>query len=186
MWRVVLGGVFTLASLFFAVWSSYTTLSDVHASPTASVSTVESFRAEPNQPDPNVIYSEINKARKARGLQPLARSDKLAAIAEQRAHDMSAVGYYAHRSPSGTYFYDMFEENHYVAGFSCENLDLEFSKMADIYVNAWLNSTHGHRECLLSPLIAEAGYATAELKTSTPSNQDVASYVVVAIYAEPK
>jgi uncharacterized protein YkwD len=186
MWRFVLGGFLSLAFLVFAVWSSLSTLASVHAqtTPATHLSTIDSFQTKPGLPDPNAVYDQVNAVRVQHGLQPLARSDTLATIAGKRAADMSAFDYYAHRSPSGLYFYDMFGENHYLAGFACENLDLEFSKLTDQYVNDWLASTKGHKECMLSPKVTEAGYATAEIKTSTATNPDVPSYLVVAIYAE--
>jgi uncharacterized protein YkwD len=186
MWRVVLGGFINVVMVVAVSWYSYTSVREVQAEPIARTSTISSFATNPDQPDPNAIFEQINKIRASQGLLPLARNDKLANIAQKRAADMSAADYYAHRSPSGNYFYDMFGEQHYLAGFACENLDLEFNKLSDSYVNAWLGSKTGHRECLLNPLITEAGYATAQIKTSTETNADVPSYVVVAIYAEPK
>lgn len=184
MKRRVLGCLFLAVSLCFGSASWHKVHLNARPAPAAKTSTISAFNTVPGLPDPNAVFAEANEARIQNGLPAVVRSEKLAAIALERAQDMSSRNYYAHKNPSGLYFYDLFGQHSYHAGFSCENLDLEFTTTPSLYVNAWLGSSQGHRECLLDPRVSEAGYAAAEVATSTDTNPDVSSYVIVAIYAE--
>lgn len=185
MWRAFLTGFLSILSLGVVYLSFQGTELNVNAKANPQpLSEITSYSSGSNLPDPNIIYEQINKIRQENGLPKLIRSRVLANIAQQRAQDMAENKYYAHQSPSGAYFYDFFSQHNYAAGYSCENLDLEFSRDPDIYVNAWLASKNGHRECLLNPKVIEAGYASVQVSTSTETNIDVPSYIVVAIYAE--
>lgn len=139
------------------------------------------FDAPTGMPDPNEIYRQVNKTRQAAGLPPLVRDDALAKLATSRAQDMSRRAYYAHKNPDGIYYYDLLEQAGYDAEYNCENLDLEFTTQADVYVNSWLRSKSGHRECLLNTQTTNAGYAVATIANN--STDDIPSYVVVAIHS---
>jgi len=184
MWRSFFGGILASAALLFAVWPWHLSAENTRAVSPAPQPVLASFESKPNLPDPNAIFAEVNTLRTARGLPALARSSTLATVASQRAEDMRANNYYAHESPNGTHFYHLYDQHDYKAGFTCENLDMEFSMSTGTFIQAWMSSTKGHRECLLDPRISEAGYAATEIMTSTKSNQDIPTYVVVAIYAE--
>jgi uncharacterized protein YkwD len=138
------------------------------------------FVAPSGMPDPNEIYRLVNKERQAVGLLPLERNDILTKLAEQRAQDMSRNNFYAHKNMQGKYFYDILADEGYKTGYSCENLDLDFTTNSYIYFNAWLKSKAGHRECMLNSQVTEAGYAVASIANN--STQDTPSYVVVAIH----
>lgn len=136
--------------------------------------------------DSNVdaMLQRINEARTQAG-RPILRADvKLNELAHMRANDMVSRQYYAHESPDKTFFNDYFQQYDISATYACENLDLTITSDPNQVVQDWMNSNHGHRECVLSPNIDEAGYAV-ELYTDAPvdSATDTPIYVVVAIHA---
>lgn len=145
------------------------------------ISTGHAFGRKQGMPDPNQVFQYMNRARMTSGLPPLEKNDILANLAEQRAKDMAANTYYAHKDSKGQYFDQLLRENGYTVSYGCENLDLEFTTMPEIYVNNWLSSTSGHRECLLNSSVTEAGYAVASIAPMGGENID--SYVVVAIHS---
>lgn len=140
------------------------------------------FSAPAGIPDPNEIFALVNKERIAIGLTPLQPNSSLANIANQRAQDMAARRYYAHKNPDGLYFYDYFsyQEN---SKYACENLDLAFTTNVGSYVEDWMNSTSGHRECMLNADIKAAGYAAAPFETVDGYGVKTQSYIIVAIHS---
>jgi uncharacterized protein YkwD len=144
------------------------------------------FRSKPDLPDINKIFDLINTERAQRGLRPVERSSELTRVANKRAADMATKHYYAHKNPEGQYFYDLFKQNDVSTAYACENLDLEFVTTASLYVNDWLTSTHGHRECMLNHDVTEAGFAVTPFTTTDPSQSDTKMYIVVTIYSQPK
>ncbi len=167
----------------WAAWSWHTEISVIEAAPAKKIITpnLESFNISLGLPDPNQIFAEVNRERSSKNLSPLVKNAELAKVAEMRAADMSTNHYYAHLSPSGKYYYDLMIDDY---GFSCENLGLELSLAAGIFVDSWLQSSSGHRDCMLNPKITQAGYAVRELKPLNASPADTPSYIVVAIHAE--
>jgi len=139
------------------------------------------FTEIPSLPSPNAVYDTVNTVRLQHGLQPLQRNDALAALAQERAEDMAVNRYYAHRGPDGLAFDQLLQQDGYDIDYGCENLDLDFTLTASTYVNAWLASHAGHRECLLNPTVTDAGYAVSVIANNSPT--DIKSYVVVAIHA---
>lgn len=134
-------------------------------------------------PSPNAIFEQVNTVRQNAGLQPLARDDTLTALAEQRAQDMSAHGLYSHKGSNGLYFDQQLASQGHSIAYGCENLDLEFVTDATTYVNDWLRSTAGHRECVLNGAVSSAGYAVAPIAMN--KRADMPTFVVVAIHATP-
>lgn len=130
----------------------------------------------------SVIAERVNATRIASGLQPLAQSKELDQVAESRARDMAENAYYAHQGANGTYFYDIMKQKGVEAGYACENLDLSENLNTNEFMNDWLGSTTGHRECLLDNRVTEAGYAITKILVSNgvPINE----YAVVAIYGQ--
>jgi uncharacterized protein YkwD len=133
-------------------------------------------------PDTVLSASEIlrlvNKERKANKLHELNEDTRLNAIAQQRLDDMVKNQYYAHVSPNGKYFYELLPEHMITAKYSCENLDIEFTLDERVYVNNWLNSTRGHRECMLNSEVTSAGYAAGLFSVTSETK----IYLVVAIH----
>lgn len=94
---------------------------------------------------------------------------------------MQKNSYYDHADPEGKYFYDLMQDSGYKVEYGCENLDLQFTRSSKVYVNDWMQSKKGHRECLLNPRVEEAGYAVVRIKPM--GGEDVPTYIVVAIHS---
>lgn len=151
----------------------------------AEEATPEEYNQPQGMPDINTIFDKINAERTSRGLKPVERDATLTAVAQQRAKDMADNHYYAHESPSGKYFYDIFKEYDYTVRYGCENLDLQFEIAADIYVQDWLNSK-SHRECMLTESITRVGSAVTTITSPGQTKKDAKPmYVVVTIYSQP-
>ncbi len=140
------------------------------------------FSSKEGAPDPNEIFKLVNRARQSQGLEALLANSELSIVAEERASDMAANNYYAHQSPGGKFYYDAFESKGFYTEYSCENLDLEFTKDPAVYVSDWLESS-SHRDCLLNPAVAEAGYAVIQTKDSLVEGSLEPTFIVVAIHS---
>lgn len=137
------------------------------------------FQEQYNAPSPNDIFRLVNEQRARQGFQPLRPNILLGSVAEQRADDMVRRNYYAHKNPDGKYYYDFLSGSGAESNYSCENLDLQFSMEPSRYVDDWLNSSAGHRECLLNSNVADAGYAV-RIMDNLHGTQ--AAYIVVAVH----
>lgn len=139
------------------------------------------FDSAPGLPDVNLVFDQVNQARITAGQQPLSRNADLTRLAQQKATDMQENAYYAHRSSNGTYFYEKARRSGFDFRYGCENLNLDFVLTSRVYVDSWLNSRAGHKECLLNTQVTEAGYAVAEIRPMAGEN--IVSYVIVAIHS---
>lgn len=140
----------TIAVAFVApAWQSYSNTPRRSGTVLAAQS-ITQFKTYDGLPDPNEIYRLVNNERLTTGLQPLERNETLTHLAEQRAQDMSIHNYYAHKNPAGQLFYNVLADEGYKVDYACENLDLDFTTDPNLYVNSWMKSTAGHRECLLN------------------------------------
>lgn len=151
----------------------------------AEPAVLAAFTATPNLPDINVIFDMVNAERALHGAPSLQRDPQLTAIAEQRGADMTSNHYYAHKGSDGRYFDQLVKASRYKMSYGCENLDLQFSVMPEIYIQDWLKSKAGHRECLLNSKTTRAGYAVVRYDTPNQQPTDPQSYIVVAIHAQP-
>lgn len=169
-----------LATLMgWLVWrrpALYPTLSLVSESP------IISFTVPVDAPDPNRVFDLVNQARQSQGLSMLTADANLTKIANQRADDMAARHYYAHRDAEGHIFSDLLAADGKEIAYGCENLDLEFSLAPEPYVKDWLTSAR-HQSCLLNKQVKRAGYAVAKLDLIQSGGQTTSAYVVVAIHA---
>ncbi len=141
------------------------------------------FNASPDTPDPNIVLKLVNEQRTTAGQPALTADPELETIAKSRASDMVRRNYYAHKNPDGIYFYNLLESNGLHAGFSCENLDLMPSSSEQRAVSDWMNSTAGHKECLLNSSVIKSGYAVQKFDEVHENGQQITLYVVVAIHA---
>lgn len=144
-------------------------------------STVQ-FKTTLSLPDPNKILTLINQERAEAGLALLKPSAELESIAQIRAEDMAGKGYYAHLSPDGKTFEDIMNEKKIHTSYGCENLDLHFSVAERTYVQDWMDSSAGHRQCILNSDNTRAGYAVAKMEVINNKAQSTTSYVVVGIH----
>ncbi len=149
------------------------------AIPAQEAETLTTFPVQAGLPDPNSIFDTVNQVRATQGLPKLKKDAVLTRIAQERAADMHKHSYYAHKNPDGLFYYDLMYQQHVGFNYSCENLDLQFVTSSANYVNDWMYSNKGHRECMLNTVTDRAGYAITTLDTG---NESVA-YVVVAIHA---
>lgn len=183
--RTFLGSTFIVAYSFFALYASTNLNNQPQLSTkppvTANAPGVQ-FIAQPNTPNPNTILSLVNQQRMAAGQTALIADARLEKIASARAADMVKRNYYGHRSPDGLYFYDVMKSNGLNANFSCENLDLMPSVSEQKAINDWLESTTGHKECLLNSTVGKAGYAATEFDQVFQEGKLTTLYVVVAIH----
>lgn len=127
------------------------------------------------------VFRLVNAERSIRNLPELSVDPVLQAVAKQRAEDMSTNVYFGHKSPKGLHFDDLIAAHGFSAGYACENLALEFSKNEAIYVDLWLLSKTGHRQCMLNKDVRRAGYAVASLNDL----QGFEAYIVVGVHAAP-
>lgn len=148
-----------------------------------ATTTAFAFPQDSNLPNPNEILSLVNQARANEGLARLHANESLTEIATGRARDMAANHYYAHLDKSGKYYYDLLRQKKIATDYSCENLDMEFSRLPLPYVTDWLASSAGHRECLLNPQVTEAGYAVTTFDRVNYEGTPETAYIVVAIHA---
>lgn len=182
-WRVfVLGAFFCILAFGLMFISKVSQPQDNVRAVAVTNNVLPSFDQKNGYPDTNQIFDLINKERAQKGLAPMIRDPELTKIAELRALDMAQNNYYAHKSPNGTYFDDLLEQANYELGFGCENLDLAYTVTPRIYVNDWMQSTAGHKECILDTRLTNAGYAAAKLNPAPGT--DAPAYIVVAIHTQ--
>jgi hypothetical protein len=84
----------------------------------------------------------------------------LVTVAQAKANDMAAKGYFAHTSPEGVDPWHWFKEAGYSFTYAGENLAIDFVDSADVE-RAWMDSPT-HRENILNSHYTEIGIATAE------------------------
>lgn len=143
------------------------------------------FATTLDTPDPNQVFELVNKERVVEGSPALRADEKLGKLAAARAADMAKRQYYAHKNPDGKYYYDFFSAYGLASDYSCENLDLVFTPSNETFINEWLASTKGHRNCMINPSLTEAGYATTKLTLVDYDGKPTMAYLVVAIHTTP-
>lgn len=137
-----------------------------------------------NSLDAQKIFELVNQARVEGGLNELRSDPILTKVAEKRAIDMVENQYYAHKNPEGLYFYDILDQEGYSVGFSCENLNIDFTTSEVRYINSWLASTKGHKECLLNSKVDSGGYAVGLFSDPSDGHTISKTYVIVGIHTE--
>ena len=138
---------------------------------------------DPALPNPNTVFALVNQSRQAAGLDSLVADESLARIAQKRAADMRSTGYYAHQNPTTKRtFVDDLKSSQISYGFACENLDLEFLPSEQKFVQAWLGSTTGHRECMMDKGTTRAGYAVTQIDMGNDHVANNRAYIVVAVH----
>ncbi|MEK7063693.1 MAG: CAP domain-containing protein [Patescibacteria group bacterium] len=108
----------------------------------------------------SVLVEITNNDRSSSGLGTLALSPILTQVAEAKARDMAAKGYFAHTSPEGITPWHWFQQEEYKFVYAGENLAVDFSESPDVS-RAWMNSPT-HRANILGTQFSEIGIATAE------------------------
>lgn len=177
--RLAIGVAITFFMFPAIAWSE----PEVPGYPAAPETVAYVFPTREGWPDANKLISEVNKVRLGAGMQPLRPDNSLSDIARQRAADMSVRQYYSHKSPGGLYYYDLMAAKSMNPGYSCENLDLVFAYSESGVISDWLNSTKGHKECMLKPDAYKTGLAIVPFTTTQENGPDKNIYLVVAIHS---
>lgn len=104
------------------------------------------------------LINLTNQKREENGLLPLSNNSALESAANKKAEDMLNKGYWAHNSPDGVTPWVFIKESGYNYVYAGENLARGFSNSEDV-INAWMSSTAGHRENILSPNFKDVGFS---------------------------
>lgn len=175
LWLKILGWTFPIA--IFAIVTGFYIASRERVEPvdTSKLAVVKSS----NELTVEEIFRLVNAERYVRNLPELEMDPNLTALARERARDMSLNNYYSHTDSEGRSFDDLFSKYRISSEYACENLGLEFTHDETVFLDSWLQSTEGHRECLLNPDVGIAGYAIGKLKNGPGFD----NYIVVGIHA---
>ena len=137
-----------------------------------------------------ILIELANTDRGMNHVTPLTVDPVLTAVAQAKANDMAAKGYFAHTSPDGHDPWYWFTLEGYSFTYAGENLAVDFSDSATVE-EAWMNSPE-HRANLLNPHYTQVGIAIAAgtyeghpttfvvQEFGTPAPSGTASSVVVA------
>ena len=104
------------------------------------------------------LLSLTNKERQNNGIAPLAFNERLTDAAAKKADDMFEYGYWAHNSPSGKTPWVFIKSSGYKYVYAGENLARGFTTTEDV-IMAWMTSSAGHRENMLSSNYSDVGFA---------------------------
>jgi len=105
------------------------------------------------------VRALLNAERSARGLSPVRRSGQLAAAARAHAGEMSAKGYFSHRSANGNRLGDRVRAQGYGYCIVAENI-AKGQPNERVVIDGWMRSS-GHRRNILNPGVTEFGTAKA-------------------------
>jgi len=136
-------------------------------------------------PDVNDLLREINQQRHMNNLPDVTLDPEISLVADTRAKDMVTHQYYAHQNLQGLFYYDLLSKSGIPSTFSCENLDIGASLQTMSYVQDWLQSTQGHKECMLNKRVSKIGLAATKF-SEAQNGLTTSSYLVVAIFVEPQ
>lgn len=104
------------------------------------------------------LLTLTNKERQNNGIAPLAFNEKLTDAAAKKALDMFEYDYWAHNSPTGKTPWVFIKSSGYKYVYAGENLARGFTNPEDV-VKAWMTSSAGHRENMLSSNYQDVGFA---------------------------
>lgn len=115
------------------------------------------------------LLATINRARIARGLQPVVPVDTLAAAAQEHVDDMIARGFFDHVSPDGSHPWDRATRHGYAFRKIGENLAAGLDSPDEV-VRDWTASP-GHAAIMFDPAFQEIGigYRAGPLNTGKRS-----------------
>jgi uncharacterized protein YkwD len=153
---VVLGIFYLLFITTVANRFGATTVESTQIPQVAGVSTTRNAFVD-NNPENLPLVDKINHIRRSYGLLEVTYIQELQEITDSRTNDMVTNQYYAHINLAGLDFSSLFDT---YPNFSCENLDMTNTENVDVITQDWMNSTTGHRECLLSPRANQIGVTT--------------------------
>ena len=101
------------------------------------------------------VLSLVNAERKKQGLSSLTLSDKLTAVANEKARDMAENNYFSHTSPTYGTPFQMLQQYGIRYRTAGENIAAG-QKSPEEVMNSWMNSS-GHRANILNSSYTEIG-----------------------------
>lgn len=104
------------------------------------------------------LYQLINEQRQKNNLPSLVLNSSLSLAAQKKAENMFQENYWSHYSSDGKTPWDFILGAGYKYEYAGENLAKNFL-FSNGVVDAWMNSTAGHRENILKKEYTEVGYA---------------------------
>ncbi len=108
---------------------------------------------------PGVLATLTNTEREKQNLPDLVENPTLNQIAQMKANDMAAKGYFAHTSPEGKTPWYWFQQAGYKYAFAGENLAVNFTDSEEV-TKAWMNSPT-HRANIVAGTYREVGTGIA-------------------------
>jgi hypothetical protein len=144
---------------------------------------------------PAALADLANADRATQGLVALTRDPALDAVAQAKADDMAAKGYFAHVSPDGKTPWYWLQQAGYSYTYAGENLAVDFTDSTDVET-AWMQSP-AHRANILKQEYTHVGIAVAEgmyegkevtfvAQFFAASKEDVAKAAAAVASAAPK
>lgn len=127
---------------------------------------------------PGVLSALTNDEREAQNLQTLTINPILNKVAEMKATDMAAKGYFAHTSPEGKTPWYWLEQAGYKYQYAGENLAVDFSDSKDV-ASAWMKSPT-HKANIIKEKYTEVGTGIA-----TGIYEGKETVFVAQVYANP-
>jgi Cysteine-rich secretory protein family len=109
---------------------------------------------------PAALTDLTNTDRTSQGLASLTRDQELDRVAQAKADDMAAKGYFAHISPEGKTPWYWLQQFNYSYTYAGENLAVDFDQSSDVET-AWMNSP-AHRANILKAQYQYVGYGISQ------------------------
>ena len=112
------------------------------------------------------VVNLVNQQRQKAGLSGLKSDSELMRLAQLKAEDMAAKGYFSHTSPTYGSAFDMLKKAGYSYRTAGENIAMG-QKTAETVMNGWMNSS-GHRANILGSGYTKIGVGYAVNAKGTP------------------
>ena len=112
------------------------------------------------------VVNLVNQQRQKAGLSGLKSDSELTRLAQLKAEDMAAKGYFSHTSPTYGSAFDMLKKAGYSYRTAGENIAMG-QKTAESVMNGWMNSS-GHRANILGSGYTKIGVGYAVNAKGTP------------------
>ena len=112
------------------------------------------------------VVNLVNQQRQKAGLSGLKSDSELTRLAQLKAEDMAAKGYFSHTSPTYGSAFDMLKKAGYSYRTAGENIAMG-QKTAETVMNGWMNSS-GHRANILGTGYTKMGVGYAVNAKGTP------------------
>jgi uncharacterized protein YkwD len=113
-------------------------------------------RLEERPSEAVAILGDMNAARRAIGLAPLALDERLSGIARSHARDMLLRRYVSHTTPDGESPYDRMRDAGYAFSYAGENIALNADRVS---AERALMASEPHRRNILDPHYGHVGIA---------------------------